>query len=163
MTLELLGSLEEDEDRGAEIILGLAEGNRICTLQNAIRTSSKFSRAEVYRSSYIVHRLFEGKHFASAEQICFTSFSISYTSFEDWITDCPYDETHEADESSDTLKITSSHTVPYPLFDSRIASLDSTVSGRLGFEGSIGIRTLEWKSTGYVDILPDQSKSFDWF
>ncbi len=46
MTLELFGSLQGDldgseDDSNNDIILGLAEGTRICTLQKLIRTSSR--------------------------------------------------------------------------------------------------------------------------
>ena len=151
MALELFGSLQDwpdetDDNAGNDIILGLAEGTRILTLQKLIRTSAKSAgRDEVYSSSYIVHRLFQGKHFASPEEIKFSSLSISYTSFEDWVTDCPYDLTDEADKSAETLKFIASHVVPYPLFESRIASLNSKISGALRFEHSIGIRALNWK------------------
>lgn len=53
--------------------------------------------------------------------------------------------------------------MPYPLFESRIASLNSKISGALRFEHSIGIRALSWKSTGYIEILPDEPASFEWF
>ncbi|MCU1267845.1 MAG: hypothetical protein JWM21_4163 [Acidobacteria bacterium] len=168
MTLELLGSLQGDSeasegDFDSDIILGIAEGNRICTLQKIIRTSSKsIGRNDVHRSSFIVHRLFEGKHFASVEDIRLASLSISYTSLEEWITDCPYDKSHETDESSGTLKFIASHLVPYPVFESRVASLNSTIRGNLTFEHSLGIRELEWKSTGYIDIVPDEPASFEW-
>src|SRR5688572_13813953 len=107
MTLELFGSLQDwpdgtNDNAGNDIILGLAEGTRKLTLQKLIRTSAKSAgRDEVYSSSYIAHRLFEGKHFDSPQDIKFSSLSISYTSFEDWVTDCPYSETDEADKSAE--------------------------------------------------------------
>jgi hypothetical protein len=169
MTLELFGSLQawpdtSHGDSDTDIILGLAEGTRILTLQKLIRTNAKSTgKDKVYRSSYIAHRLFEGKHFASAEDIKFSSISISYTSLEDWVTDCPYNLTDEADTSSEIMKFTVSHLVPYPLFESRIGSLNSKICGALRFEHSIGIRTLNWESTGYIEIIPDEPASFEWF
>ena len=169
ITLELFGSLQawsdhSQEDSDTDIILGLAEGTRIFTLQKLIRTNAKSTgKDKVYRSSYIAHRLFKGKHFASAEEIRFSSISISYTSFEDWVTDCPYYPTDEADKSAETMKFIVSHVVPYSLFESRIASLNSKICGALRFEHSIGIRTLNWESTGYIEIIPDEPASFEWF
>lgn len=168
LTLDLFGSLrgeseDPEDDFYGDIILGLAKGSRVCTLQKIIRTSSKsIGGNEVHRSSFIVHRLFEGKHFASAEEIRFAFLSISYTSFEEWITDCPYDENHESDESSATLRISASHVVPYPLFECRVEYLSSIIRGNLTFEHLLDIRKLEWKSTGYIDIVPDERASFEW-
>lgn len=168
ITLDLFGSLHgesqaPEDNFDSDIILGLADGNRTCTLQKIIRTSSQSKAGkEVHRSSFIVHRLFEGKHFASEEEIRFASLSISYTSFEEWITDCPFDRSHESDESSGTLKTSASRLVPYPLFESRVESLSSTIRASLTFEHTFDIRKLEWKSTGYVDIVPDEPASFEW-
>jgi hypothetical protein len=169
MMLELLGSLSEDEQnsnalKNHTIVQGVAEGHRICTLQRLLHTNSSFIGGnEAYRSSYIVNRLFEGKHFASPDEIRFSSISINYTSLEDWITDCPYEEGHEKDESSQTLTITASRKVPYPVFEVNVPSISATISASLEFEGSIGIRTLRWKSTGFIHILPEHPSSFEWF
>lgn len=169
MTLELLGSLQPDNERSddlpdSDIILGIVEGSRPCTLQYCIQTRSKsIASGPVYRSWYIVDRLFEGKHFPAPEEISFASLSVSYTSFENWVARVPYQSGHERDQASSKVRFIASHVVPHDLFEARVASLNSTIRARLGFEGSLGIRTLMWKSTGCVEILPDQPASFEWF
>src|ERR1700750_2813513 len=63
MTLELSGSLQPDNERSddlpdSDIILGIVEGSRPCTLQYCIQTRSKsIASGPVYRSWYIVDRL----------------------------------------------------------------------------------------------------------
>jgi len=168
MTLDLLGSLTAGSDdlhnEDDDLILGTADGNRDFTLQGLIRTESRSVRREIFSSSYVIDRIFEGKHFPSAQDIKFTSLSISYTSFEDWFADLPFHETTEnTDVPPDTVKFVASHVVPYPIFDCRVDAINSTVKANLGFEGSIGIRELRWKSTGFIDIVPDAPRSFDWF
>jgi hypothetical protein len=167
MTLDLLGSLDEsgsDENEDSDLILGTADGNRAFTLQGLIRTKSRSVGRKVFSSSYLVDRIFEGKHFSSTKDIKFTSVSVSYTSFEDWFADLPFHETTDnTDVPTDAVKLIASHVVPYPIFECRVDSLNSAIEAKLGFEGSIGIRELKWRSTGYIDIVPDEPSSFDWF
>jgi len=167
MILDLLGSLDEsgsDENEDCDLILGTADGNRDFTLQGLIRAKSRSVGREVFSSSYLVDRIFEGKHFSSTKDIKFTSVSVSYTSFEDWFADLPFHETTDnTDIPTNAVKLVASHVVPCPIFECRVDFLNSAIKARLGFEGSIGIRELKWRSTGYIDIVPDEPSSFDWF
>jgi len=107
-----------------------------------------------------VDRLFEVSICLSKGNYLYITSDKLYV-FEDWVADCPYHETHEADEIIRHIKLIASHVVPYPLFESRIVA-ELTIAGALN-RGQHRNKTLEWKSTGYVDILPDNPSSFEWF
>jgi len=167
ITLELLGSLKPDtedaeNDDDVDLILGTTEGDRHFTLRRVIQTKSRSSEGGVFSVSYLVHQLFEGKHFSSGEDIKFHSLSVSYTSFEEWVTDCPFDRALES-LAPDSIKRTASYRLPHLIFDCRVDALRSTIRANLTIAGSLDTREMEWKSTGYVDILPDSPQSFDWF
>jgi hypothetical protein len=166
ITLELVGALNPNiEDAGndhPELIWGTTESDRHFTLERVIQTKSRSSEEGVFSESYLVHRLFEGKHFHSTDDIKLQSLSVSYTSFEEWVTDCPFDRALEALEPN-SIKRTASYQLPHAIFECRVDSLESTIRAYLSISGSIDIRELEWRGTGYVDILPDSPRSFDWF
>jgi hypothetical protein len=82
ITLALLGSLQggdlddSEKHKNPSIVHGIAEGNRVCTLQGLLRTTSSFVGGnEAHSSSYLVNRLFEGKHFDCPDDIRFSSVS----------------------------------------------------------------------------------------
>jgi len=170
MTLELLGSLQAGSlreirnDDDPDIILGIADGNRVCTLNGVTHTSSRsIGATDIYRSKYIINRLFEGKHFNSVADIKFSSISINFTSLEEWITHLPYDEDIEANDETQTIKTTASYVYPHAVFEATVPSLHCAINASLEFNDRIGLRVLKWKSTGYIHVVPEAFSSFDWF
>jgi hypothetical protein len=171
MTLELLGSLQNTTLRGShegssnpDTILGIAEGKRLCTLNGILHTKSRFNKSSgIFRSTYIIERLLEGKHFSSSADIKFSSISINYTSLEEWITHIPFNEDIQEDETSRIIKTTASHEYPHSVFEADVPSLNCKIKASLEISSSVDTRVLEWESTGYIQIVPTTASDYEWF
>lgn len=94
--LELIGTLHDSESYEnneifqPEIILGLTDKGKLCTLYKNIEIKFRRSFPGIISSTLKIRYLFIGKHFNTKDSIAFSSMQANYTNLENWMWQIPF-------------------------------------------------------------------------
>lgn len=163
ITLNLFDSLKESENPlhfgGGEvfcpdIINGITDNGKLCTLLKTFQSSSIFHSSGMQKESYVINFLLVGdKMFDSIDEVKFSSVLINYTCLEEWLAKPPF--------TVDYKKKMASFVAPES-FEIYVDSLKAQVA--LSWElimGSQNFRSLKWDYTAFIKITPNDSMSHE--
>src|SRR5215212_2568359 len=163
ITLELTRALREspgtslDEVYKPKLILGEPyDGPRRMTLFQTVQTGRASSSEEDPTSIY-ANYLFLGNHFHSIPEIRFSSLSVNFTYFEEWMGHATF-----YSRSTTGDKVVADYSPPKE--EAPVQKIDSlvTVHSDLVSTGDL-LRSLEWIHTGLLTIRPTEPKDFAWY
>ena len=168
--LEISGSFlgvdhfRSKRDFNPELILGLTnDGEKFTLFQNMEIHRGSSSRGGTGIVKYITNYLFLGGHFASSNEMQFSSCAVNYSYLEEWIGKLPF-KTEILWEGEKFAGEKACYTLTEG-FEASIPYLDATVSVWHGLsnKGDDAFRELLWEHTAHLNINPDKPRSFDWF
>jgi ApeA N-terminal domain 1 len=170
ITLELLGSLREPEDRqedqdfNARIILGICSEGRPLTLFQTYEIAGGWSSTGVRSQTIVVDYLVLEEHFIDFKEMRFTSAYITYTYLEEWLGKLPFKSELLKNEDTPSLNWKATFSTP-PSFEANVPSLQAKISEFHGHssKGSDAFRELVWGHTASLVITPDAKQNFDWY
>jgi len=170
ITLELLGSLREPDNRreeqdfNPEIILGISSEGRPVTLFQTYEIGRGWSSTGVSSQTIVVDYLFLEEHFTTSKEMRFSSAYVTYTYLEEWLGKLPFksDLLKNGDEGSWNWKATF---ITPPSFEANVPSLHAKISEFHGHssKGGDAFRELVWGHTASLVITPDAKQDFDWY
>lgn len=170
ITLELLGSLREPDDRREEkdfnprFILGTTSEGRPCTLFQNYEIGSGWSSTDVRSQSLVVDYLFLEEHFSTITEMQFSSAHVTYTYLEEWLGKLPFKSEFLKDGDEYTWNRKATFIEP-PSFDANVPSLHAKISEFHGHSSRGGdpFRELVWGHTASLVITPESKQDFDWY
>jgi hypothetical protein len=163
ITLELLQALREspgtslDEVYKPPLILGVSDNGTRMTLFQTVQTGRASSREEDPTFFY-ANYLFLGNHFYSKPEIRFSSLSVNFTYFEEWMGHAPFRY------RSTTFEKVAAHYSPPEEVEATVREIEAivTIHSELGRAGD-GLRSIEWIHTGLLTIKPTEPKDVAWY
>ncbi|MGE0082950.1 MAG: HEPN domain-containing protein [Desulfococcaceae bacterium] len=166
--LDLLGAFQEITSFGRneiyrpEIILGLTEDGKLCTLLTTTQIKSKFSFPGIITSLFSAKYLFIGIHFETKDSILFSSILVNYTYLEEWMNIKPIQTQYEFINDKFS-KITSTYSYP-TRFEIDVPCINAKICSDFGFNKREDFyRSINWNHTSFIKIIPNQIKDFEWF
>ena len=161
--LELLRSLREspgtnlDEVYKPKLILGVSDNGTPMTLFQTVQTG-RASSSEEDPTFFYANYLFYGNHFHSKSEIRFSSLSVNFTYFEEWMGHATY-----RSRSPTWEKVVADYSPPEEI-EVRVRKIDARIliHSDLSSNGD-WLRSLEWIHTGLLIISPIEPKDFEWY
>jgi len=166
ISLDLLGAFREIKALGSgnifqpEIILGISDNGKICTLFKNIEVQNQLNFPGIHKSKFRSNYLFIGKHFKNSEEIQFSSLQVNFTNLENWLAISPFSLDIPKDIKGE-WKV--KHRWPME-FVAKLPELECVIESTHEFKtGGDNITRILWESNAYLKITPNKSKYFDWF
>lgn len=163
ITLDLIGSFRDLPPLGGievfqpELILGITDNGKICTLYRNYEIESRLSSPGFLKSIFEANYLFIGKHYKSPEEIRFSSVQANFTNLESWIGQQPFKMNFSKEEYSIL------YTVPSD-FESLIPALNATIRSTSNFNTyEEQFKKAVWQHTAFLRVAPDDWQDFMWF
>lgn len=163
ITLDLIGSFRDLTSFGTgeffqpEIILGITDNGKICTLYRNFETKSQMSYPGFRKSIFESQYLFIGKHFNAPSEIKFSSIQANFTNLENWICQRPFKTDLGKEEHTLTYKYPAEFEVLLPEINTIIKSTSNFNTSGEQFKKAV------WEHTAFLKITPDQWQDFHWY
>lgn len=166
ISLDLLGTFREITSLGSgnifqpNIILGISDNGKICTLFKNIEVHSQLNFPGIQKSKFHSSYLFIGKHFNSPEDILFSSLQANFTNLENWLSVSPFSL-----EIPKNIKGKWKLTYNWPPeFKAQLPEVGFTIESTHEFNtGGDSIKRVLWQSNAYLKITPEHNKDFNWY
>ncbi len=166
MSLDLLGTFREITTLGSgnifqpEIILGISDNGKICTLFKNIEVQNQLNFPGIRKSKFRSNYLFIGKHFKNSEEVQFSSLQANFTNLENWLAVSPFSQEIPKD-TRDEFRLT--HNWPSE-FIAELSGINCIIESTHEFNiGGDSIKKVLWESNAYLKITPYENKDFDWY
>jgi len=166
ISLELLGTFREITSLGSgnifqpDIILGISDNGKICTLFKNLEVQNRLNFPGIQNSKFHSNYLFIGKHFNSSEEIQFSSLQVNLTNLENWLAVSPF-SLEIPNNIKGEWKLT--HNWPSE-FIAQLPEIKCTIESTHEFNtGGDNVKKVLWESNAYLKITPYENKDFDWY
>jgi hypothetical protein len=161
--LELIGTLHNSElyDNNEifhpDIILGVTDGGKICTLYKNNEIHFRTSFPGIISSTFEIRYLFIGKHFNTIDSIGFSSIQANYTNLENWMWQIPFKIKHSK------RKETVSYSFPKK-FEAKLPNPFGKIQSTFNFKMSGDhLRKFEWSHTTFLKMIPKSVQGFEFY
>jgi len=161
ISLELIGSFRDITSFGKyqpfqpEIILGITDNGKICTLYRNYETRSQLNFPGIIKSTFEAQYLFVDKHFNTADEIIFSSIKANFTNLENWMGQQPFETTITEAERAISYSFPEKFEVELP--DSKVQStFEYSTAGEL-------FKKVEWTHTAFLEIIPTSLQAFEYY
>jgi len=137
------------------VILGVSDSGTQITLYQAARTGSFTSAAEEQPALFHANYMFLGHHFNPRSVICFSSLSVNFTYFEEWMGHATFK--HQAGPHPPIYSAPEEVRVAPQSLEAEIR-----VHSTLRSEGDL-LRSMETVHTGWLTINTGEYRNFAWY
>jgi hypothetical protein len=161
--LELSESLSGEFGTGVDelfkpkLILGVSENGRSMTLFQTAqvgRVSSKVEDPALFYANY----LFLGTHFRSESDIRFSSLSVNFTYFEEWMEHATFKS-----RPLSVDKVVADYSPPEEV-EVGVQKIDARIRIHSDLRSNGDwLRSVEWVHTGLLTIIPNEPRDFSWY
>ena len=167
--LELIGSFKQLPDFGKsevekkDIILGITDDGRICTIADCYESNSTLNFPGISCQIFETNYLLEGAHCNSIEKIKFEKISIGFDYLEEWAGHYPIKTNFEKDKNNKNTGFTVKCDFPgkVEFYINFLGAKLSTSYGAQTKDASTKATTLQFNS--FLDLQPDELKDFVWY
>lgn len=163
MTLEIQGSFRDIRAFGRveaseqEIILGLTDDGKQCTLYNNFETRSQLNLPGITKTVFLSQYLFVGKHFNSVDDLSFTSMMARFTNLESWLAQNPFKTDFKFEEREWTVSYTFPDKIEVDIADAKIRTT-------YGYNTNDNLFTsIERHHTAYFEIAPKDAQGLNYY
>ena len=150
ITIDLIGSFRDITSFGTgeffqpEIILGITDNGKICTLFRNFETKSQMNSPGFTKSIFESQYLLIGKHFNSSAEIKFSSIQANFTNLENWICQKPFNTDLGKGEYTLTYKYP-------PEFEVTLPEINTTIKSTFNFNTSgEQFKKAVWEHTAFL-------------
>lgn len=167
--LELIGSFKQLPDFGRsevekkEIIVGITNDGRLCTLVNCHETNSTLNFPGISCQIFEANYLLEGAHWNCLDEIRFEIISIGFDYLEEWAGHYPIKTSIDKDENNKNTGFTVKCDFPSKVefYINFLNAKLSTSYGAQTKDASIKSTTLQFNS--FLNLQPDEINNFVWY
>lgn len=167
--LELIGSFKslpdfaKTEIEEKEIILGVTNDGRFCTLVTCYEAGTTMNMPGINCQRFEADYLLEGEHWDTKDEIEFEKVSIGFDYLEEWLGHYTIKTSIDQDENNKNSGFTVKCEFP-EIEEFHINNLDSKLSTSYAAntkDVSTKATTLEYNS--YIELHPNETKQLDWY